>query len=127
MIELLQKERVKSLAFDPLQVCVQEYQTLLAKLPKCALESLPNFQQQPRIIKSDKQVALITKSQKLNKKAYKCFAKMIKRTIERRDNPTELYLHALARQALEQDGSHTLSFNPILSLNANAAKPHALQ
>ena len=126
MIELLQKERVKSLAFDPLKVCVQEYQTLLVKLPKCTLEPLPNFHQQLRIIKSDEQVALIAKSQELNKKAYKRFAKMIEKTIERRDNPTELYLHALARQALEQDGSYTLSFNPILSLNANAAKPHAL-
>lgn len=121
MIELLQKERVKSLAFDPLQVCVQEYQTLLAKLPQ-HLEPLPNFHQQLRIIKSDEQVALIAKSQELNKKAYKRFAKMI----EKLDNPTELYLHALARQALEQDGSYALSFNPILSINANAAKPHAL-
>lgn len=129
MIELLQKERVKSLAFDPLKVCVQEYQTLLAKLPKCTLEPLPNFHQQLRIIKSDEQVALIAKSQKLNKKAYKRFAKMVEKLAEegaKGGNPTELYLHALARQALEQDGSYTLSFNPILSLNANAAKPHAL-
>lgn len=132
MIELLQKERVKSLAFDPLQVCVQEYQTLLAKLPQ-HLEPLPNFHQQLRIIKSDEQVALIAKSQKLNKKAYKRFAKMIEKLAEKGakegakgGNPTELYLHALARQALEQDGSYTLSFSPILSLNANAAKPHAL-
>lgn len=122
MIATLKKERVSTLSFDPLQVCVQEYQTLLAKLPKCRLEPLPNFHQQLRIIKTDEQVALIAKSQKLNKKAYKHFATMI----ERLDNPTELYLHALARQALEQDGSYTLSFNPILSINANAAKPHAL-
>lgn len=122
MIELLQKECVKSLAFDPLQVCVQEYQILLTKLPKCTLEPLSNFHQQLRIIKSDEQVALIAKSQELNKKAYKRFAKMIKKL----ESPTELHLHALARQALEQNGSYTLSFNPILSINANAAKPHAL-
>ncbi|OBV29215.1 X-Pro aminopeptidase [Helicobacter sp. CLO-3] len=119
-IEILGKARVKELAFDPRMLCVQDFERLSSKLDKCKLTPAPNFHQLKRIIKSDEEIRLIQKSQQLNKKAYKKFAKLIQKGMR------ECELYALSKNILEKNGAYSLSFNPILGINANAAKPHAL-
>ncbi len=119
-IAILHKERIKEIVFDPRMLCVQDYQKLEAKLPKCRLVAMPNFHQLGRIIKTNEEIGLIKKSQELNKKAFKRFSKQV------REGMYEHMLYALAKGTLENDGLYSLSFDPIVALNANAAKPHAL-
>ena len=128
MIELLRKERVKELLYDSSKLCVGDFERLRKEVPECTLHGMPNFHQHIRLIKTNEQVALIAKSQSLNKKAYKAFAKTIESRFYSRKSGAlrEFKLHALLRQALERNGKYDLSFNPIVGINANAAKPHAL-
>lgn len=128
MIELLRKERVKELLYDSSKLCVGDFERLRTEVPECALHGMPNFHQHIRLIKTDEQIALIAKSQSLNKKAYKAFANTIESTFRSHKSGAlrEFRLHARLRQILEHDGKYDLSFNPIVGINANAAKPHAL-
>ncbi|STQ83802.1 M24 family metallopeptidase [Helicobacter fennelliae] len=119
-IEILKTAKIKTLHFDSTKLSVCDYEKLRSSLNHTELIASPNFHQKMRIIKSQEQIKLIKYSQYLNKKAYKKFAKKIQ------SNMTEKALYALAKQILEDSGEYDLSFNPILGINANAAKPHAL-
>ena len=143
-IEILSNNAIKSLSFDSLQLSVQAFHTLQNKLPKLELKAKPNFHQLLRIRKSNEEISLIKESQRLNKQAYKTFSRLIdeilngknesyktlffKDTSNANNNSkiTERELFTLAKMALEHSGKYDLSFVPILAINENAAKPHAL-
>ena len=112
-------KNTKNIIYDNAQISVEFFE----KIKDLSLKAKPNFHQIKRAIKSDNEVALIAKSQKLNKKAFKRFAKFIAKNGK---NLSEKNLHFYARQFLENNGKQSLSFNPIVALNENAAKPHAL-
>lgn len=112
-------KNTKNIVFDSTEIDVDFFN----KIKHLSLQSQPNFHQKKRIIKSDDEVSLIKKSQSLNKKAFKEFAKFLSK---HNKNITEKNLHFFARKILENNGNNTLSFNPIVALNENAAKPHAL-
>lgn len=124
-IEIIKKAKIKTLTFDPNLMNVSDYERLNSI--DIQLESKPNFHQHLRIQKSPLEIELIRKSQKLNKVAYKNFAKLLNTHFssggEKIDERT---LHAIMRGCLEHNGRYDLSFNPIVAINANAAKPHAL-
>lgn len=125
---LLATQRVKKLTFNPNELSVGFYQTLLSHTQrhKCELLAAPNFHQKLRIIKSDSQIALIQKSQKLNKQAFKEFARFVRKAIQKGKILSERDLHFYATMFLSHKGVYDLSFNPIVGLNATGAKPHAL-
>lgn len=112
-------KNAKNIIYDNTQISVEFFE----KIKSLSLKAKPNFHQIKRAIKSDNEVALIAKSQKLNKKAFKRFAHFIAKNSK---NLSEKKLHFIAKQCLENDGAQDLSFNPIVALNENAAKPHAL-
>ena len=117
-------KNAKNIIYDNAQISVEFFE----KIKDLSLKAKPNFHQIKRAIKSDSEVALIAESQRQNKKAFKRFAKFIakngKNLSEKKLN--EKNLHFYARQFLENNGENDLSFNPIVALNENAAKPHAL-
>lgn len=116
-------KNTKNIIYDNAQISVEFFE----KIKSLSLKGKPNFHQIKRIIKSDDEVALIAKSQKLNKKAFKRFAKFVaKNGTCKNGDLSEKNLHFIARQCLENNGALDLSFNPIVALNENAAKPHAL-
>ncbi len=115
-------KNAKNIIYDNAQISVEFFE----KIKSLSLKPKPNFHQIKRIIKSDDEVALIAKSQKLNKKAFKRFAKFIAKNGGGKKDLSEKNLHFIARQCLENNGALDLSFNPIVALNENAAKPHAL-
>ncbi|MDE6886516.1 MAG: M24 family metallopeptidase [Helicobacteraceae bacterium] len=119
-------KKAKEITFDPLNLNVESYNKIKDEL---SLKAEPNFHQKKRILKTKQEIELIAKSQELNKKAFKKFAKYLnKMALEKQplDKLDELFLHFKARRFLEYSGKYSISFNPILALNANAAKPHAL-
>lgn len=122
--DILNKTTIKTLVFDSTQITLSSFEKIKSLLKSSIkLEAKQNFHQFLRIVKNDDEVRKIKKSQKLNKQAYKNFAKFINRS-EKQLNEKELYYHA--QQFLSDFGKYDLSFQPILGVNANAAKPHAL-
>lgn len=108
--------------YNPLEFSVWAFEKLTKDflidfLPK------PNFHQKKRIIKDKSEIALIHHSQKLNFKAFAKFAQFLS---QKGLHCKESYLHYKAQGYLTQKGAFDLSFNPIVGINKNAAKPHAL-
>lgn len=125
---LLSAQGVKKLIFNPSEICVEFYEILATHTQKCQCELLPapNFHQNLRIIKTDSQIELIKKSQKLNKQAFKEFARFVRKAVQKGKALSERDLHFYATMFLSYKGAYDLSFNPIVGLNATGAKPHAL-
>ena len=83
----------------------------------------PNFHQEKRIRKTQDEINLIEYSQKLNIKAFDKFAKWIDK---KGKNQSEAFLHFKSQSFLSKKGQYDLSFNTIVGINGNAAKPHDL-
>lgn len=112
---------INKIIFDPSQISLETYNKISQILD---LTAESNFHQKLRIIKNDDEIKMIKKSQELNKKAFKKFAKFLsKNSIEGKN---ELFLNFKAKEFLSKNGKYDLSFDPITALNHNAAKPHAL-
>ena len=134
-IEILAKSNIKSLSFDSNQLSVSAFEKLKSNLP-IELKSTPNFHQRLRIKKTAQEIALIKESQTRNKDAYKRFANIINEIlsgknsaynfVQKGQNLCEKELFSLAKIVLENGGEYDLSFSPIVAINENAAKPHAL-
>lgn len=136
-INILLKSAIKSLSFDSTQLSVSAFEKLKSTL-QIELKPAPNFHQMLRICKSEQEISLIKESQRLNKEAYKRFAKIIdeicsdtnsayqKVFLDDKHSLSEKELFAIAKVVLENGGKYDLSFCPILAINQNAAKPHAL-
>ncbi|MGP1450513.1 MAG: M24 family metallopeptidase [Wolinella sp.] len=119
---LLRTKAPRKMIYNPLELSVGFLERLSRGLGVIFTQK-PNFHQQLRIVKSEREIELIRESQRLNKRAYKRFAKWL---CEHGEGKSERRLHFEARRFLEHDGKYELSFNPIVGINANAAKPHAL-
>lgn len=136
-INILSKSAIKSLSFDSTQLSVSAFEKLKSTL-QIELKPTPNFHQMLRICKSEQEISLIKESQRLNKEAYKRFAKIIDEICSDKNSAyqkvflddshslSEKELFAIAKVVLENGGKYDLSFFPILAINQNAAKPHAL-
>ncbi|BCZ18286.1 Proline peptidase PepQ [Helicobacter sp. NHP19-003] len=113
---------LKELYFDPAQVSVQAYRHLQEALPNLKLVGDPDHHRKQRIVKTPEQVALLKKAQELNRGAFDAFAKYLHTA----DTPSEHFLQFKVKEFLTHSGEFDLSFEPIVAVNANAAKPHAL-
>ncbi|WP_104748049.1 M24 family metallopeptidase [Helicobacter cetorum] len=126
-IELIQKNPVQKLFFDPNQVNLQTYNRLATAISaKTALEGVPSYHRQKRIVKSEHEVKLLKKSQALNVEAFENFAEYVKTIFNEKSSLNERFLQHKVKDFLTREGTYNLSFEPILALNANASKPHAL-
>ncbi|BCD61618.1 Xaa-Pro aminopeptidase [Nitratiruptor sp. YY08-26] len=118
--EILRKSACKKLFYDPNEFNCAQLESL-RKLP-LHLTPKPNLSWQKRIIKSEEEIALIQKSAQLNALAFDAFAK----TLQKSEGKKEKFLHWEAKTVLTYHGEYDLSFDPIVAINENAAKPHAL-
>ncbi|BDY12535.1 aminopeptidase P family protein [Hydrogenimonas cancrithermarum] len=120
---LLRSHRVMRLVFDPKDWTVQGLEGLKRKLPHTHFAPQPDFSHQKRIVKSEEEIALLKKAAELGREGFDAFANYLNLSgCERR----EKRLHFEAKAALSHYGEYDLSFDPIVAINANAAKPHAL-
>lgn len=124
--DIIAKQGFKEIVFDSQAVVVSFYEELKLAISKhkCNLTAKPNFHQQLRIYKTPKELKLIADSQKLNKKAFKRFARYLSRIVSHAKSEQELHYEAM--RFLSFNGKYALSFEHILGINANGAKPHAL-
>ncbi|MFT7824346.1 MAG: M24 family metallopeptidase [Sulfurimonas sp.] len=121
-VKILKKSRVKKVVFDPKEWSVAAFGHLRDHT-KVNFKPEPDFSHKKRIIKNEEELKLIKKAVKLGAKAFSALAKEFRQNGIGR---SEFALTHQARSVLSGFGKYDLSFDPIVALNANAAKPHAL-
>lgn len=119
-IEILQKNHIKKLTFDPMRMNVSDFNALNSYVK---LESNANFTQKMRIVKTDSEIEILRQAQRLNLAAFRAFANFI---ATQGVGKSEKFLHYKISDILCDFGKYPLSFEPIVGINGNAAKPHAL-
>ncbi len=119
--KILSKSKVKKIHFDPKEwdyhriTKIQEY-TRLKWVAKIDLSHIK------RMIKSREEILLLEKAVKQGARAFRDFAMMID---DEGVGKSEKALHFLAQNFIRRFGKNDLSFDPIVAIGANAAKPHA--
>ena len=114
--ELILKKRVKKLKIDPNNWSYKAY-TDLAKVVN--LQNEENFSFKKRMIKTPDELEIIKEAVKLGAKAFEEFKNVIETDID------EFELSYRFKEKLTNRGRRQLSFEPIVAINENAAKPHA--
>ena len=120
--KILKKSKIKKLSFDPNDFTYLTYQKLTNDL-KINFIQKPFFSKKKRIIKSDKEIKYIQKAMELGRVGFKNFANYLAK-----DGllQSEKYLFFKAKEYMSAHGKYELSFDPIIAINQNSAKPHAL-
>jgi len=121
-VKLLKKHKVKKVIFDPKEWTVAGFERVSSK-SKVHFKPELDFSHKKRIIKSDEELKILSKATKLGAKAFKALAKEFRKNGIGEDEYT---LTHKAKGILGDFGKFELSFDPIVAINANAAKPHAM-
>jgi len=119
--KLITKSKIKKITFDPkawdyYRITEIREHTRLKWIAKLHLSL------KQRIIKSEEEIVLLTKAVKQGARAFRDFAMMIDAD-GRGKSEKELFF--LAQSFMQRFGKSALSFDPIVAIGANAAKPHA--
>lgn len=120
--EILKKSKIKTLHYDPKEWSVDAF-TKLRQKSMVRFKKSPGYSHNKRIIKSDEELKILAKAAKLGRKAFASFAQEITQS---GFGQSEYRLTYDAKSILSDFGRYELSFDPIVAINANAAKPHAL-
>ena len=120
--EIISKSKIKKIIFDPKEWNLLTYNKLIYNL-KIIFKQNPDFSHKKRIIKSDDELEIIKKAVKLGEKAFKSLAKEINKNGLKEN---EYSLTYTTKSILSNFGKYSLSFDPIVAINQNASKPHAL-
>ncbi len=120
--EILRKNKIKKIVFDPNDFTYSTYTNLTETL-KTQFIAKANFSKLKRVIKSDKEIILLKKAAIAGREGFKELAKFIRKN---GFNQTEQFLYFKAFEKMSQIGKLNISFEPIVAINENAAKPHAL-
>ncbi len=121
-IELLKASHISAIHFNPDEWSVKAYEKLTNKLDITFIPA-DNFSQKKRIIKSEDEITIIKEAVRLGAAAFDAFASYLSKEGV---GKTEKYLFFDAIEKFQQHGNYALSFEPIVAINENAAKPHAL-
>ncbi len=120
--KLLKKSKIKKLHFDPNDFSVATFGVLSTNLDIKFIEK-PNFSKHKRIIKTDNEIELIKTAMELARGGFVQFQNYLEKD---GFGKSEQYLGFLAQTFLSDSGKYDLSFDPIIAINENAAKPHAI-
>jgi len=115
--EILLKKRIKKLKIDPAN---WDYESFVSLSKIVTLQKIPNYSHKKRMIKSQDELEIIKKAVFLGALAFDEFAKEIEFGIN------EFELSYRFKEKLSARGSRELSFEPIVAINENSAKPHAV-
>lgn len=121
-VQLLRKAKVKKVIFDPKEWSVDGFERISSH-SKVVFTPQLDLSHKKRIIKSDEELKILAKAAKLGAKAFKALAKEFRKHGFGEDEYTLTYR---AKGVLGNFGKYELSFDPIVAINANAAKPHAV-
>ena len=120
--EILKKNKIKELVFDPNDFNYATYIKLSENL-KTQFIPKANFSKEKRVIKTAEEIEILKKASKIGKDGFKRLAKYIRKN---GFNQSEKFLYFKAFEKMGQAGKYDISFEPIIAINENAAKPHAI-
>ncbi|NLC28430.1 MAG: aminopeptidase P family protein [Campylobacteraceae bacterium] len=120
---LLRELGASSVSYDPKEWFVADFDILTQNLKRVRFTPKPNLSQKLRTIKPSADLRLIEKAVKVGEKAFDTFVEFIKKE---GIGMSEKALHHEALKHFTSSGEHEVSFSPIVAINSNAAKPHAL-
>jgi len=120
-VKLLKKAKVKKVLFDPKEWSVAGFEKLTSQT-KITFKQVMDLSHKKRIIKSDEELKIISRAAKLGAKAFKTLAEEFD---QNGFGENEFVLTHRAKAILGDFGKYDLSFDPIVAINDNAAKPHA--
>ncbi|MEA1954290.1 MAG: M24 family metallopeptidase [Campylobacterota bacterium] len=119
--ELLKKHKIRKMIFDPKEWSVAGFEQITSQC-KVTFKAVLDYSHKKRIIKSDNELQILAKAAKLGAKAFTMLAKEFNQNGFSQNEQT---LTHTAKAVLGGFGKYELSFDPIVAVNANAAKPHA--
>jgi len=119
--KVLKKSKIKKLYFDPNDFSVATFNTLSLKSDIKFIQKA-NFSKHKRIIKTEDEIKLIKTAMELGRDGFTKFAEYVAND---GFGKSEQYLAYMAQTFLSQSGKYPLSFEPIIAINENSAKPHA--
>ncbi len=109
--------------FDPKEWSEFELNRLRSRLPSVRFKPKADLSHRKRIVKSPEEIELLKRAAELGREGFDRFAEYLNLSgLDRR----EKRLHFEAKGAMSDYGEYDLSFDPIVAIGANAAKPHAL-
>ena len=120
-LKILKKAKVKKVHFDPKEWTVAGFSRLSEKSKITFVHTL-DLSHKKRIIKTDEELVILAKAAKLGKQAFNALSKEFRKNGFGED---EFTLTHRAKAILGDFGKYDLSFDPIVAINGNAAKPHA--
>ena len=121
-VKLLKKNKVKKILFDPKEWSVAGFEKVTSQC-KVTFKAELDLSHKKRMIKSDDELKILAKAAKLGAKAFKALAKEFS---QNGLGMNEYNLTHTAKSVLGKFGKYELSFDPIVAINKNAAKPHAM-
>lgn len=120
VIELIKEKNIKELIYDAKDLSILD----LEELQKIDIELKRevDFSHKKRIIKTDTEIIILREAARLGASKFDEFANFLSNA----NNMSEKKLFFYASNILKEEGELSLSFDPIIALEENAAKPHAL-
>jgi len=120
--KILKKSKIKNLSFDPNDFTYLTYQKLTKDL-KINFIQKPFFSKHKRVLKTNTEIKYLRKAMSLGREGFKAFANYL---ANEGIGKSEKYLFFKAKEFMSFHGKYELSFDPIVAINHNSAKPHAL-
>ncbi len=120
--KLLRRSKVKQVMFDPKEWSVAGFEKIRSGC-KTYFKATADFSHKKRMIKNADELKILAKAVKLGAKA---FDKLASELMQNGLGEDEFSLTYRAKTILSDFGKYDLSFDPIVALGANAAKPHAM-
>lgn len=120
--EITYKFNPRKILFDPKEWSVERFEVFRKGL-NVELLSNPNFSQIKREVKTKEEIKFLKKAAIEGKKAFDRFCDFVKND---GIGLSEKELFFYAEQIFKDKGKFGLSFSPIIAINENSAKPHAL-
>jgi Xaa-Pro aminopeptidase len=119
---LLERNSIKDLMFDPFDFSVAQFKILKADSKINFIES-ENFSKLKRIIKTDDEIKNLKNAMQIGRDAFAIYKDYL---FTHGFNKSEHFLNFKAKEIMSNTGIYDLSFDPIIAVDENSAKPHAL-
>ena len=120
--KIIKKSKIKKLVIDPNDFSLADYQKLSDNLDIRFIQR-PFFSREKRIIKTPTEIKYLRNAMEFGRAG---FDKLSSYIIDEGVGKTEQFLYHKAKEFMSNSGKYDLSFDPIVAINANSAKPHAL-
>jgi len=116
--ELIKKEKIALLGFEEKNVSFWKYSVFKKQLKKCRLKGVHGIIEKLRVLKTPKEIELITKAQRITEKVFREVRRNLK------PGKTEQQIAWEIEKLSHEFGADMISFPPIIGFQQNSASPH---